>query len=195
MAEPHDAWTIASGLMAPGERLIWADRPLPQSKERRRTGFVALGLGFALVGLYWTSQAWAAGATVVWVGLPFVALGIGFASAPWWRRRAPLVYAVSDQRALIIRAERQPRVRSFGPADLQELEIEERPDGSGDLIFRRETMLVPHPVDDKTRYRARPWVRRTGFLVVPDVRRAAVAVRRLKDAQPGATAAAPGVAP
>lgn len=194
MAERLDPWTIASAQMAPGERLIWADRPLPRTTQRRSTGFVAVGLGLALVALYWTSQAWAAGLPIAWVGLPLVALGIGFAGAPWWRRRGPLVYAVSDRRALIIRAERKARVRSFGPADLRDLEIDERPDGSGDLIFRRETMLVPHPVDDKTRYRARPWVRRTGFLAVPDVRRAAAAVRRLKDAQPGPTPAAPGVA-
>jgi hypothetical protein len=194
MAERLDPWTIASAQMAPGERLIWADGALPRTTRRRSTGFVVVGLGLALVALYWTSQAWAAGLAVAWVGVPFTALGIGFASAPWWRRRAPLVYAVSDRRLLIIRAGPKSRVRSFGPADLQDLEIDERPDGSGDLIFRRETMLVPHPVDDKTRNRALPRVRRTGFLGVPDVRRAAAAVRKLKGAPPSSTIAAPGAA-
>ena len=182
MADLPDPWTIARAELAPDERLIWADRPLPRATERRATGIIAFGMVLALVALYWTAQAWAAGLAIAWVGLPFMALGIGFAISPWWRGpRAGLVYAVTDRRLLILRGGPKPRVRSFGPADLKELEVQERPDGSGDLIFQRRTVLVPAPVDEESRRRAMPRIRHIGFFAIHDVRRVAAAVRKLKE--------------
>lgn len=181
MADLRDPLSIARSQMAPGERLIWADRPRPRASGRRSLGIVAIGLALASMALFWTGQAWASGLAIAWVGLPFMALGLGFASSPWWRaRRTGLVYAVSDQRILIMRDGPKPRVRSFGSADIQDVELQEAPDGSGDLIFRRETVLIPHPVDEETRRRATPRIRRTGFFGIPDARRVADAVRKLR---------------
>lgn len=72
-------------------------------------------------------------------GLPFLLIGLGMLSAPWWvwRKAKRTCYAVTDRRAII----RDPglsrgvTVRSFRPDQLRRIVRTERADGSGDLIF------------------------------------------------------------
>ena len=174
--------------MAPGERLIWAERQLPRTGGARALmpavfGFVVLGFG-----LFWTANAWQAAGALGILGLPFVAIGAALVSAPWWRpkRARSTIYAISDQRLLIIRGWPNRVVRSFGPDEIERLERREREDGSGDLIFRQEVAphVHSHPHRPYARYHMR--VHPIGFFGIPDVRRVEAAVRALQRGEIGA---------
>lgn len=187
-----DPLTVARAELAPGERLVWADRPDPGRVRRRTWPRLLFGLVFAGFGLFWTSQAMAAGGFVWLFGLPFVAIGAGIATAPWWRPRQAraTVYAITDQRIVIIRGWPSRRVQSFGPGDIDVIDRREQADGTGDLVFREEVRARRHAGQiwqegpPYHRYRRR----RIGFFGIPDVRRVEAAVRALRDGRDPAAA-------
>lgn len=175
-----DPLRVAATELAPGERLVWADRPAP-SARRRRWLVPLFALALAGVAAFWTLQAGEAG-SVAPFGLVFVAIGVLIAVRSFRRRARQTVYAVTDRRLLIIRDGRSRRVRSFQPADIASLERRERPDGSGDVIFGQETVIR----DDLRLRRDGPpshRVRRNeiGFFGVADVQRVEQAIRELRD--------------
>lgn len=79
-------------------------------------------------------------------GVPFLLIGAGMLSAPFWVRRkaSRTVYALTDRRAIVvagtIRGGRQ--IRSYGPEDMRDMHRTERADGSGDLVFYETTRTV-----------------------------------------------------
>jgi hypothetical protein len=107
-------------------------------------------------------------------GLPFLFVGLGIMLAPlWaWMGAAKTVYAVSSDRLVIIKG---GSVRSFAPDEIENLERRERPDGSGDVIFRRDYVRT------RSRRGSRTRVRRDGFFGIPDVRRVEDEIRTLKE--------------
>ena len=189
---PEDPLAVARAELAPGERLVWADRPDPERARRRAWPRLLFGLAFAAFGLFWTSRAMAAGGLLWLLGLPFVALGGGIALAPWWKPRQAraTVYAVTDQRILIMQGWPQRRVRSFGPGDIDVIARSDRPDGSGDLVFREEVRPRRHArsiwQEGPPYHRFRR--RRIGFFGIHYVRRVEAAVRALRDGRDPAAA-------
>lgn len=183
----NDPLSVAATELAPGERLIWADRPDPSRRTGRRWLVPLFGLVFTGFAAFWTVQAMAADRRLALVGLLFVAVGILVTTLRFWRRQhRQIVYAIADRRLVIIRDGRSRRVRSFQPADLETLERRERPDGSGDVIFGRETVVR----DGLRRPRDRPRVRRRelGFFEVADARRVEAAIRALREGRDPAIA-------
>jgi hypothetical protein len=176
-----DPLTTASAELAPGERLVWADRPVP--RRRRRLPLVLFGLLFTGLAAFWTLEAAAAGTGLALAGLVFVALGLAVTTSPLWRgRKTPPVYAITDRRLLVIRGGEIRRVRSFQPADIETLERRERADGTGDVVFGRETIDrsdVHLRRDGPPFYRTRQ--RKLGFFGIADVKRVEAAVRALRD--------------
>jgi hypothetical protein len=186
VTEPEpDALSVAAKETAPGERLLWADRPGAARARRRVLPMLLFGLLFAGFALLWTIRASeAGGGAMALVGLPLVAVGIALAGAPWWRpRRArATVYAITDQRLMIIEGWPRSKVRSFGADDIEAIERRERADGTGDVVFRHEV----HWRDDlrlrrdgPPNYRSRR--RAIGFFGISEPRRIEAAVRALKD--------------
>jgi hypothetical protein len=80
-------------------------------------------------------------------GLLFVLVGVWMLSTPYWmRRRAQkTVYALTDQRALILTPawRNAVTVRSIRPEDLSARTRTQRPDGSGSIFFTRLTVIKP----------------------------------------------------
>jgi hypothetical protein len=140
-----------------GERLLWVGQP----KSRR---FLLVSIPIVLFGIPWTGFAifWVAMASSMvfgglgqnqevpggfgllfscfpLFGIPFVLIGFGMLSAPYWmwRHAKKTCYALTDQRAILW----QPsfwsgvEVRSYGPESLGKTVRTEYADGSGDLIF------------------------------------------------------------
>lgn len=174
--------------LAPGERVVWSGQPLPKRYTRGSWGMVLFGIPWTAFAVFWTTMAFVGTRGLKgddpmstgfrWFfplfGVPFILIGVGLLSSPWWgRRRAERVaYAVTDRRALLFEpAWRGSRtVKSFGPAEIQSLERTEHADGSGDLIFLRKA------------WRDSDGDRRTtsvGFTGVPQVREVEVHLRRL----------------
>ncbi len=174
--------------LAPGERVVWSGQPLPQRYARGSLGLVLFGIPWTAFAVFWTTMAFVGTRSMKgndpmatgsrWFfplfGVPFILIGIGMLSSPWWGRRkaARVLYAITDRRAILFEpAWRGSRtVRSFAPAEMQSLERTEHADGSGDQIFLRKS------------WRDNDGDRRTtavGFTGVPQVREVEVHLRRL----------------
>jgi hypothetical protein len=71
-------------------------------------------------------------------GLPFLFVGLGIVLAPLWAflKGGSTVYAVTNQRVMIITGGSTRSVKSITPADIASVEHRERPDGSGDIVIQ-----------------------------------------------------------
>lgn len=161
---------IARAELRPQERLVWAEHPVRGTGRRKILPQILFGLGFSGFALFWMALAWgivdAGGAWDGQVidtifplfGLPFVLIGLSMVVAPFFRMRATarMVYALSNQRLLVISGGRTRRVQSYDLAVLGALDHVERPDGSGDLFFGGQSG---------------PRSLRAGLLGVPNIRR------------------------
>jgi hypothetical protein len=144
-----------------GEEVWWVGMPDSKRAGRRRLGLALFGVLFGGFALMWIVMA----AAIVWMGvnesepgakpmpvvlatlfplfgLPFLAIGVGMASAPWWARRAArrTACAVTNQRALRIACGSSVRVHSWSPRDIGEITKELHSDGRGTLLFARSSL-------------------------------------------------------
>jgi len=70
-------------------------------------------------------------------GLPFVLIGIGMLSSPFWTHRKAFktVYAITDRRAITFDAGWTTTIRSYTPNRLQDVYRKEKRDGAGDVVL------------------------------------------------------------
>lgn len=181
-ADGPDPLTLARAEMAEGERLIWADSPLPGSARWRVLPISLLGWLFLVLALAWMAKAAIASFWLLVMGLPFLLAAAAFALLPWWwpRMTRHTVYAISNRRILIIQNWPRRKISSYGPEDIDVVERRERKDGSGDIVFRREEyrkLRHHHEAANKRRVGERM----IGFFGVADVRRLEDAIWALKE--------------
>ncbi len=140
-----------------GEVVLWADRPDPQRVMIQTLPLMGCGIA-------WTAgvlpiimmQVFAFGSvsdrtdinssskfnwSAILFGIPFIAVGIAMTISPFWQRwqARHTVYALTDERIIIIRGTFKRSVKSFQPAQVEIFERVERGDGSGDLTVAKET--------------------------------------------------------
>jgi Bacterial PH domain len=147
-----DAQQRAQSELQPGESLYWTGTADP-----RRAAFAALpaslfGIPFAGFALFWINGAYRgtqhlaksgdsfthAFSFFPLFGVPFLLIGLGVILAPLWvyLKGLSTVYAVTNQRVMIITGGSSRSVKSCTPADIASVEHRERPDGSGDVLIR-----------------------------------------------------------
>lgn len=137
-----------------GERVLWTDQPSPSRMRRKALPALlfSLPMGAFMVFWIWGASApvrstLAAGKTLslFFVALPASGLlGLAFVLllffSPWiavaTARRT--FYALTDRRALVVVAGNKKKVQSVTPQEFS-LVRRDLSDGSGDLIFKRET--------------------------------------------------------
>jgi hypothetical protein len=149
---PPDLQRQLDGELRPGEKLLWAEQPLPGAFTRQSLGKVIFGIPFTAFAVFWMyaaaggldhSSHRAHGPPVFFslFGIPFLLIGLGMLTSPIWTRRKTLrtLYAVTDQRAIILEISIAGAVKSqtFMPAHLTSMTRIERADGSGDLVFEQ----------------------------------------------------------
>ena len=113
-------------------------------------GIVLFGIPWTAFAVFWMSAAgWGVSHSNApgpfsffpLFGLPFVLIGVGMLSSPFWMSRKALrtVYAITDQRAIVFegRVFGGVNVQSFLPERLTSMSRNERSDGTGDLIFEQ----------------------------------------------------------
>lgn len=179
--DPAAPLALARSEMVEGERLIWAETSLAASARRRVLPISLLGWLFLVLTLAWLAKAAIASFWLLIMGLPFLLAALALSFLPWWWPSVTrhTIYAISDQRLLIIQSWPRRRVTSYGPDDIDVIERQERKDGSGDLIFRREEhRKLRHHHDPQGKRRVGE--RAIGFFGVADVRRLEEAVWALK---------------
>jgi len=137
------AQTRLQSYLQPGEKVLWTGRPDPgrllSSKDAYLIPFSLMWGGFAIVweGGVLLTMAGANGAPIFFAlwGIPFVVAGQyliwgRFLVKRWDRRRT--VYAVTDQRVLVLRG---ASLQSMFVSSLPGVTQSARPDGSGSLEF------------------------------------------------------------
>ncbi len=75
--------------------------------------------------------------------LPFLLIGVGVFLMPLWvyLRGRSGVYAVTNRRVMLISGTTTRRVRSIVPTDIAEVDHRERPDGTGDVLIRTNSVM------------------------------------------------------
>ena len=136
----------------PGERLIWADRPVNMwSFSRQAIPIAIFGIPFLAFALFWTwmasipARSGTAGdmGLFAWLfpmfGIPFILAGGAMFLSPLLVRfkGRRMVYGLTDKRVII--RDHKGVVTSFPLAELDALERRDNGDGTGDLVVRKET--------------------------------------------------------
>lgn len=159
-----------------GEKAVWTERPAPLARAKSKILIFLFGIPFFGFAIFWTSMAAQSGEVFFPLfGIPFLLVGAGLLLSPVWsyvEAKNWLVYAITDQRILIIRTFPMHKVETFAPSDITKAERTTRADGSGNVIFaedvrqgRRGTYTVPR-----------------GFYGVPEAKRVEEAVLDLQKA-------------
>lgn len=142
-----------------GEQLLWVGQPRPDRFARRAIPIALFGIPFTAFAIFWISMASFAamkgvpnagplgviGVCFPLFGVPFVLVGLGMLSSPFWagRKAKRTCYALTDRRAILFDAGMfgSVEVRSYRPAELTKMFRREKADGSGDLIFEEQIQL------------------------------------------------------
>ena len=151
------------------------------------------GIPFAGFALFWMNGAYQAtshiskradsfskGFSVFPVfGLPFVVIGLGIVLAPLWAylKGRSTVYAVTNQRVMVISGGGTRSVKSYTPADIVSVEHRERPDGSGDVVICTNSIMRSNNAVSKVK---------VALLGIPNVKEVAQQVMTLHNQRPAA---------
>src|ERR1700688_3128729 len=154
---PGDAQLRAQSELQSGESLSWTGTADPARAALSALPAAIFGIPFAGFALFWITQAYHATSAMSksshnaftsgfqvfpLFGVPFLLVGVGIILAPLWAflRGGSTVYAVTNQRVMVITGTSTRSVTSFTPADILSVEHRERPDGSGDIVLVTNAM-------------------------------------------------------
>lgn len=134
-----------------GERLLWRSSPVPGALFRPIDAFlIPFSIFWAGFAIFWNGAVWLAPASgsdwffKLW-GLPFLVAGAYITVGRFIHDsaiRRSLTYAVTDRRALIVRRKRSgTSTRSFDLARLPALELQEKGNGLGSILFEHRSIF------------------------------------------------------
>lgn len=165
-----------------GEKITWIGAPIARQFAMRSAPIVLFGIPWTAFALFW--MAGASGFKIPdfkqgfdlfpLFGIPFVLIGFGMLSSPYWmmRKAKKTAYVLTTARAILFDGGFSTTIRSFGPDRLTDLRRVQRNDGSGDLIFERRVSYDSDGDRQSTDH---------GFLAIPDVKAVEDMVRRLAE--------------
>jgi hypothetical protein len=150
---PGDAQLRAQSELQSGESLYWTGTADPTRTAISALPAAIFGIPFAGFALFWMNTAFHATSSIhkssnnaftksftvfPLFGLPFLLIGLGIVLAPLWAylKGRSTVYAVTNQRIMVITGGSNVSVKSYTPADIVGVEHRERPDGSGDIVIQ-----------------------------------------------------------
>ncbi|MGE3317569.1 MAG: hypothetical protein AB7O26_20860 [Planctomycetaceae bacterium] len=143
---PVELQQLIESEVVEGETIVWLGRPVAIRVAKPMFAIFAFGIPWTAFALFWMAGA----AGFQWpqfnkaedlfplFGLPFVLVGLGMLSAPFWKLRnsRSSVYLITDRRAVIFEGLfKSHAIRSFEPSQLRRLARRQNQDGSGDIIF------------------------------------------------------------
>jgi len=156
----------------PGESIIWSQQPSSSLMVFKSSIFFMLSILSS--GLSFVSSKDSILLTFIFTvwGFPFFLGGVFFALLPAWTYWEALrtVYAITDQRAILIISPWRRTIYSFVGEHLVEIQCFENKTGSGDIIFHREKCKGT---------RSRTYFQAVGFLGIKNVREVEDSLRQL----------------
>ncbi len=146
----HKLQQLIDAELHPFERIAWSSAPRPARLARRTLPIVLFGIPWTAFAIFWIAGAsgfkmpelsHGTGLFPLF-GVPFVLIGLGMLSSPYWaaRKAASSAYVVTNERVIILESGvfGGVTIRSFLPHHLSEIRRVQLPDGSGDLILDTE---------------------------------------------------------
>ena len=142
---PSSVSALLDDELRPDEKLVWLDQPDAGHAVRKSLLIYFFAVPWTAFSLFW--MAGAAGFEIpdftkanhffALFGLPFVLIGLGMLSAPFYANYASRrsLYALTDQRAIIFDGGRSTTIKSVPVIEFHSMYRKQRPDGSGDLIL------------------------------------------------------------
>jgi hypothetical protein len=164
------------------ERLVWCGRPDPAAAGMANWTQSLVGLSFlavtAILALAPGDPTEPTPVFLILLTIPFVAMGVWMTTRTFrdYALAGHTFYGVTDQRVLIVRLWPATAVKSFAPEDIGDISTKENPDGSGDILFRKEYFGAVR--------NANTLPERVGFWGVPDAHDVSMIVHRLKSSAP-----------
>jgi hypothetical protein len=139
----YEAQKVLDAELGSGERLLWSGKPAAGLRLRASDIFmIPFSLMWGGFAIFWEFQVVASGAPfffMLW-GVPFVLVGLYMIVGRFFvdsYQRSRTYYGVSDQRVLIVGGLMSRQVTSLALQGLVEMSLNERGDGSGDIVFGR----------------------------------------------------------
>jgi hypothetical protein len=181
-ALPHETRFVVERELASGERILWLAQPNPRRLMLLALPIILFAIPWTAFSIFWMWGAsgfgkpgGGAGIAFTFFGVPFVLVGLGMFSIPYWlaRRARRTAYVITDHRAILFEGGWSMRIQSFPHGTTTNLYRRERRDGSGDIIFRNDTWR------DSDGYR-RP--NEIGFFAIPNVRDVELLLQKLSQA-------------
>lgn len=169
----HKLQQLIHAELHPFERIVWSSAPRPARLARRTLPTVLFGIPWTAFAIFWIAGAsgfkmpdFSHGAGLFPLfGVPFVLIGFGMLSSPYWaaRKAAPSAYVVTNERVIIFESGvfGAVTIRSFLPHQLAEIRRVQLPNGSGDLILDKEVTTDSEGSRSTTDI---------GFFGIPDVK-------------------------
>ncbi len=152
-----DAQQRAQSELQPGESLYWTGLADPGRAAITALPAALFGIPFAGFALFWINGAYQASSHISkspnsfaksfsvfpLFGLPFLLVGLAIVLAPLWAylKGRSTSYAVTNQRVMVISGTGSRSVKSCTPADIVSVDHRERPDGSGDVLIRTNSIM------------------------------------------------------
>ncbi len=171
--------------LRPGERLFWSQQPRPGALAQKSCLSFLIGIPFFAFAVSWTIAASSAlgvskagGSAfpsifpMLW-GSVFILLGVSLLMSPVWAfwKALHTVYAITDQRAILIAAPWRRAVYSFAGQQLVDIHRVEDGRGRGDIVFHREARVVRYEKTYQVR-RGGNYYYDIGFLGIERIREA-----------------------
>ena len=179
----HHMHRVLESELNSGERVVWSQQPRPAALARKSSTTFLFGIPFFAFAVFWTigasgglgltkakSDSFPAWFPILW-GSMFIIVGACLLLSPAWAYWKALrtVYAITDQRAILIVAPWRRTIHSFVGQHLVDIHRVEDDRGRGDIVFHRQA---------RSGNRA-DYYYDTGFLGVERVREAEDMLREL----------------
>lgn len=174
MQNSLDLQQIAVNEVAPdGESVVWFGKPNPIRLALTMLPIFIFAIPWTAFAVFWVYTASGSqfppdfsnesASFFPLFGVPFVLIGFAMLCSPLfvYAKAFRMVYIVTNKTIRIVTMGRRKKVETFTSADIGKIERTEKPDGSGDLIFRYDVSY-----DTNRKRRTAP----VGFYGIPNVR-------------------------
>jgi len=133
-----------------GESVVWCGQPDPIRVALKATPIVLFAIPWTAFSVFWVYAAsgfqfppdFSGGGFAFFplFGVPFVLIGFGMLLSPIYHytKAFRTVYIITNTSARILTIGKTKKVETYSGADIESIQRKEKPDGSGDLIFKNE---------------------------------------------------------
>jgi hypothetical protein len=154
---PSDVQLSAQSELQGGESLLWSGPANPGRSAMSALPAALFGIPFAGFAFFWMSTAYHSTRNLAnrhnalpsgfsafpLFGLPFLLIGLAMIFSPLfvYLKGRSGVYAVTNRRVMLISGTSTRSVKSIIPNDIAEVDHRERPDGTGDVLIRTNSVM------------------------------------------------------